>query len=219
MVNFLNNDTLLLKKGISNVPCPDQIRGYIKDETYYSSCITPCTNFISYVNTNGADGIENKINNLIVILLESPHKNEFQRNNTDLEAKGPAMGATGTLFNKHFVKFFKSSNIYHYLENNKEYHVILVNAIQYQCSCGKTLQSYVNKKTRDENWKYCFEKEELNDLSRRLDAIKPFAIINLCTKGFCNMQLMLYDFLKCRKELYTYGTHPSTWNFSYAKIE
>lgn len=131
------------------------------------------------------------------------------------------MGTTGRLFEKKVDSLIRNSNIYKSV-CNKKYSVVFLNAIQYQCSLGGNLSNKRGKEIRDNNWNLCFENPAYNDIVERIEAINPYLVINLCTKGLTGMQSKLEEklyneiLLKYNKIKYAKGTHPSTWNFGYA---
>ena len=111
----------------------------------------------------------------IVVVLESPHKDEF--NNQNFPNGNPALGKTGKMLQEHFKAILRK-NISE-LPNN--YRVILMNSIQFQCSLGE-----VPKKYRDYMWlSLWFGTNNLfkNDFIRRLNSYNPSYIFNFCTIG------------------------------------
>lgn len=150
-----------------------------------------------------------ELTNPIAIVLESPHIEEFKGK------IGPAKDATGRCFFLHFKELIKKSVIYNEI-NTVEHDIVFMNSIQYQCSLGKCLTKTKNKKQRDDNWILCFEDENSCDIERRLQAINPFATINLCTQGkgsvprLRNLQQMLHVKISYMKN-YTWGSHPYSW--------
>ncbi|WP_026395904.1 hypothetical protein [Acetobacterium malicum] len=90
-------------------------------------------------DTKIPDNLENE--KTIVVILESPHKDEFLDNGESF----PANGTTGNKLQEHFLGLIQTA--INNLEDG-EYKVILMNAIQYQCSLGVETNYY-----RDENFK------------------------------------------------------------------
>lgn len=117
----------------------------------------------------------------IVIILESPHKDEFKKSikkddffDDECEAN-PALGRTGI----KLQEYFNDKVVREKLKIEGHYCVILMNSVQYQCSLGEKTKLY-----RDCIWlKYWFEKETLNSFEQRLNEYKPNIVVNLCTKG------------------------------------
>ena len=128
----------------------------------------------------------------IVVVLESPHKDEF--NNQNFPNGNPALGKTGKMLQEHFKAILRK-NISE-LPNN--YRVILMNSIQFQCSLGE-----VPKKYRDYMWlSLWFGTNNLfkNDFIRRLNSYNPSYIFNFCTIG--NHTKIEFCLQKCSPEIY-----------------
>lgn len=227
MVNYMKNFNFQkYGKGITKCtsPCPDQyfadlINGQLVIRTrenidYYEKKGTKGTNLVR--EAKGAKGTE--LDNIIVIVLESPHKDEFDKNGLPL---GPAMGKTGDFFirrKKGFVDFISDSGNCSILK--EKYQLVYVNSVQYQTSLGMSLNLNPNKNNRDNIWLSIFNKDGGDtDLKKRIEALKPQLVINLCTKGLKNLQLYVDNTISVSSYKYTFGTHPSTWNFSYAYIK
>lgn len=216
-----------LKSG-SPFPCPDQYFADLivpKMDTGLFNVKVEKRNFRSNIRYN-ENGIaywkdKNDKKGIIVIVLESPHKNEFKKDGTPI---GPAMGITGAHFlrdRRGFIDYGKEIVFKESPEGfslSGEYQLIYVNSVQYQTSLGRPL-SKEWKKCRDAIWLSIFDDQNgKKDFKKRIDALKPDLVINLCTKG------LKENFnLKVEKEIsndypYVYGYHPSTWNFNYACI-
>ena len=190
--------------------CPDQIFGHMKGKTYIPRSIAERENILYKECPTEISPLRCPI----VVVLESPHKSEF----SGTKPLGIAHGKTGALFNTNFGALFSRTDIFQDIKTDDIHDVVLVNAVQYQCSLGLPLNKYENKLKRDELWLSCFERQCASDLCDRLAALEPFSVINLCTKGVKNLQLVLHEKL-CNFPNYMYGTHPSTWNFDYAYIQ
>ena len=213
MINYLNHFSFSTVAPTAPIitPCPDQIIGHMNNNIF-----TPHTSRINidYItNTNGIDSINNTLTDPIVVVLESPHKYEYDP--ITGMALGPAMGTTGTLFIQHFASILsRSSNIS--LINGNRYDVVLVNAIQYQCSLGLPLSgksNRANKQQRDNYFIASLSNPNNNDFIRRISAINPFAVINLCTIGLSDLQKEVENQLNNStiKKNRTTGYHPSNW--------
>ena len=171
------------------ISCPDQIVGKIKVkkdgciEDWEVGWIKDC------IDKNSRCGISNSHKPIIAIVLESPHKDEFNRESK--KAIGPACGSTG-----RNIKKYLPSVLFNYLpaideafglikyDSNKqiqngEYCIALINAIQYQCSLGEDTSEY-----RDKIFSKMWElKKVKDDFIKRLKNSKPSVIINCCTRG------------------------------------
>ena len=117
--------------------------------------------------------IKNKVNDRIVIILESPHKDEYSKQIT-----APAMGTTGENINKYLLDIL-NKKIGNPQGDKKEYDVILMNAIQYQTSLGIDTEYF-----RDRVWLTLWNKGVARDeFIRKLEDYKPDIIFNFCTNG------------------------------------
>lgn len=110
---------------------------------------------------------------LLVIVLESPHKDEFSK-----DIIGPALGSTGRMLDEQL-----ELKINNYLQTNSlqdgTYKIILMNGIQYQTSLGINTEYF-----RDRIWiKMWIENNYREEFINRLKTYEPDVIINLCTKG------------------------------------
>lgn len=209
MINYLNPN-FSFKSIASNAtilfPCPDQIIGELKNGKFFafSTRIDIDYNLQQLVNNKN-------LNTPIIIVLESPHKDEFDP--ITLQPIGPAMGKTGENFRSFFEQLLNGTS--KSILTNGQHTIILLNAVQFQCSLGKKLSglgSYKNKKMRDDNFIKCFNNE--NDFINRIKAINPVLVINLCTIGLKKNNLIghVSNELKNANIKYTVGSHPSRWN-------
>ena len=210
MTNYLVNFNFNFIAPTTNIvdPCPDQVIG----ELSYGKFIPAQTRVdIDYQIALGRDIISNNLNSPVIVVLESPHKNEFDP--ITLKAIGPCMGTTGYNFKKYF-DFCLTKSVLHNALNIKNHDVVIMNAVQYQCSLGRSLSgigTYNNKRQRDLNFIKCLNN---SDICRRINAINPFAVINLCTVGLKqnNLQQKVNSILLPMNIInYTTGWHPATW--------
>ena len=117
--------------------------------------------------------ITDKVNDRIVIILESPHKDEYSK-----QIIAPAMGTTGENINKYLLDIL-NKKIGNPQGDKKEYDVILMNAIQYQTSLGIDTEYF-----RDRVWLTLWNKGVARDeFIRKLEDYKPDIIFNFCTNG------------------------------------
>ena len=147
--------------------------------------------------------------NNFLIILESPHRLEFDKSGEPIALM---MGKTGCLFFDFFI-FHLSKSAMKIKPGN--YNVIVCNAVQYQTSCGL---NPINRDIRNRNWLDIYYKFGGNyDLKERIFSIKPKYIINLCTGGKdpnglrsqISKDLDSYPLIKGKH--YTEGDHPSSW--------
>ena len=122
---------------------------------------------------------------IMILILESPHQDEFDKNGNPI---GPACSTTGLHIRKYICDIF--GNGY------KGYHLVLMNAIPFQCSLGLSLNNNKqNLNRRDNLFEKIWHKDEnifKNFFVNRLTILtelfksKPgnFVIANCCTKGY-----------------------------------
>lgn len=199
LVNISSNAT------VNSVPCPDQKVGTLSGGKFTP---LPPREDIDYNVTSNT--VSNILQDPIIIILESPHKQEYCKVNNGYRALGPAMGRTGCLFKNKFATLIQHSSISNVI-SNAPHDVVFVNAVQYQCSLG-----YATKICRDQNFIACFNNNAIkDDLQKRLAALNPFAIINLCTAKFRKkVEDCVVNVKKTFNNMsfaYTWGTHPSSW--------
>jgi len=185
----------------------------------------------------------NKNYNNIVIILESPHVDEFRYIigcKDGFRIGMPCMGKTGENLKKYFIdeldkcleEVFNNDKFKDILkddENNK-FNIIVMNAIQFQCSlgfklskeknelCKKLFKDEVKDKVKDKN-----DKSEKNiiksNMIKRLSVYKPKCIVNCSTyKIRKKIEKIVIDYSenidedgKSRSIIYIEGNHPSNW--------
>lgn len=212
--NFNFNSVINNAKEISGAS-PDQMIGCIRNGQF-----NLCNSRINLnYNNNLLVNYQNISNRpIILIILESPHISEF---NNNIPIGSMMNKKTIQKFNNKLMYLLQRSCIYNQILKNN-YNVVIMNSVQYQCSLGAHLNNSTNKEIRDKNWVTCYTKNCKYDLKERIKLVNPKIVINLCTKGFKNLQMILdrdlFDFCKKHNITYTYGSHPTTWNFSYAFI-
>ena len=192
-------------KDCSHLPgcCPDQYVGLIKDFKeedkktkelkvkkdfpFREDIFTPDTS--ACVNISDAE-------NILILILESPHTDEFyaedvkDENGTVIHHKddpiGPANGPTGRNIREHILDIL--GNGY------KSYHLILMNAIPFQCSLGFSLskKEKENLKRRDEVFSAIWDNDDIGKVffKKRFQNLlkelknKRVIIVNACTAGY-----------------------------------
>lgn len=179
-----------------------------------------------YLESNFNDQIIEKEENIksIVLILESPHKNEYIKlSNEQVEYKpvSPAQGATGkNIENNLEVIMNELIHKYKHIFKEKTYKIIICNPVQYQtslnCLHGNGLKSSkIYSNLRDEIWKTIFKQNDIKEnFKRRIRDYKPELIINACTM---NLQPYIDEFLKENfNEVKLVKTnHPFAWgNFN-----
>lgn len=165
----------------------------------------------------------------IVIVLESPHRNEYDEKGEPLR---PAMGTAGVNLKSKLIGIMNRNGELKKVLNKETYNLWLVNAVQYQCSFGlKPIQKEMRNFVFRVLWK-----ELKEDFLIRLKNLEPIVVINLCTGGKkviedilgnknsslseTPLNLLVHKAIKeifDNKLLYLYGSHPSSSYFSNPK--
>ena len=201
--------------------CPDQYVAYYSpgntgnelSQRYYTN--------INYVyDMSGNNKCTNKKKNTIAIILESPHRDEYEYVNGVLLPKGPLCGKW-TDFEKSFHKAIGASSVAPLLKNKATYNIAFINAIQYQCSQGRPLWNNIqNRAQKNSNVINCWHTGFDADLIHRLTSLNPSIIINLSGKEqkiscLIEQAVLNAPFLcakgKSKQSKYTKGCHPSSW--------
>ena len=117
----------------------------------------------------------------LVLVLESPHKHEFPKHEAQ---PAPARGATGRNIRRYIGDVLSSRT------DLGEAELILMNAVQYQCSQGKALSgkdkslSQINRLKRDEVFRQTFNTgEEFRMRLRKVVTDTYDIVINCCSEG------------------------------------
>ena len=112
----------------------------------------------------------------LILVLESPHEDEYRGTVTPL----PANGTTGRHIRKYIGEVLRGSTGTDY----GTLQVILMNVVQYQCSQAHTLSCRANRLKRDEVFRKTFgQGEEFKQRLRGLHITGHDIVINCCTKG------------------------------------
>lgn len=126
----------------------------------------------------------------IVLVLESPHIDEFDSNHNPIR---PANGATGRNIEKYIAKYASQ----HWKLNPKiDYKICIVNSVQFQASCIHSLQANnitLNTKYQRDVLKHCvlIYAFDSSDLQNRIEEFHPNIVINCCTEKPDNMPLII----------------------------
>ena len=154
---ILSNSRLGGEQGI----CPDQYVGLI------SSMKPTDSDFSERSPVKRVEGSDRSV----LLVLESPHIQEFEGNG----GPGPAKGHTGRAIRTYLRGVL----------NWKEYEgwgLILINAVQYQCSHGT---KPLDIELRNQNFRYIWGQDGRENFIDRLEGIyrDGDVIVNACTKG------------------------------------
>lgn len=146
----------------------------------------------------------------IALILESPHKLEYDHSSSPPSPIKPAQGSTGARINKYITHYCTGWG----LCSKYVYEVNLMNAIQYQTSCYNELilhnPSYeMCHPLRNRVFKLLW-KSKANNLITRITKYKPDVIVNACTGGKAKYGLRnLVD--SSITAPHFIENHPSTW--------
>jgi hypothetical protein len=199
---------------VKTMYCPDQYVGKIRDKDNWHKFYKRTDIFQDQtvkMQTNIPDG------NIFLLILESPHTDEFDKNG---EPIGPANGPTGRNIREHIAKIFP---------NFSDYHLILMNAIPFQCSLGVATEHFRDgvfaKAWGNNAIGKNFFKDRLKKLLKKLQN-KNVVIVNACTKGYnvakdSNQRPFLWHLVQNSIETLTLDeektiryfriNHPSSW--------
>lgn len=155
----------------------------------------------------------------IVIILESPHKDEYT---IDFIPKAPAQGETGMQMCLKLEKILSNNDLLNFKDN--KYNIYIVNPIPFQTSLhflhGQAVSKKLNNESkkeyetlRDDVWKKIWIIESIKkDFTKRIKLYNPEIIINACTKGVtdCIEKKLLKNFANKK---YFKICHPSSWSY------
>lgn len=166
------------------------------------------------VNVNKLDDhqIKEKKHKRIVLLLESPHKDEYD---ADFNPIRPANGATGDELSKHFESVLhKLMDIGLSFEENEVYDVILMNPVPFQASLAYIFDGVLHSNIRNQMWKELFNILQ-QDFEKRLREYDADIVLNFCTyQAKKRLQQFLNSIFSGSKIQFFKGTHPSSWCFA-----
>ena len=108
----------------------------------------------------------------VLLVLESPHTDEF------IGEPGPAKGSTGKKIVRYLASGFAEFDVL-------DYGLILINAVQHQCSLGRALNTRSAKKVRDCVFHTVWDSGGNHDFGVRLrNTYRPNDIVmSCCTRG------------------------------------
>lgn len=172
-------------------PCPDQYIGRISEIETAGGILTR------------EPASRRPAENCLVLVLESPHIHEFTGE------PGPAKGTTG----EYIAAFLRQVPGIQATDHRP---VILVNAIQYQCSLGQPTARY-----RDRVFTAAWRDGGRTNFMRRLDFVyrSGDTVVCCCTKGNAKdranqLRQLVYEAIKeaVPRALVLRRTHPVGWN-------
>lgn len=154
----------------------------------------------------------------IAIVLESPHKFEYDDNGLPI---GPARGPTGVNIGSCLIKHLKGFSL-----EADQYKVLLVEAISYQCSNGLPVDQDEKPKKKDILFERIWNLGGQTDFEKRIRLYKPEIVINSCTGGEDGIESrknssLLNSLVQrsidcvCLDAQKFYSSHPSSKHFSH----
>lgn len=193
----------------SNQICPNDFKGSISiSQSGYGKLNTTANQKFS--------------NNLLILVLESPHSSEYQPNGTPIHA---ANGTSGNNICKYLGAILNRS-----FSNNSnlmvDYDVFVINAIKKQCSLGiKPINPIIRESNFLDEWINGGEKDFISDVNGLLNQYSKNpnsekVIVNLCTNGdFIDLKELVSNCLKNSGKFNTKfnlfkGPHPSSAQFT-----
>lgn len=157
--------------------------------------------------------IEHSVRPRVVVVLESPHKDEYYKTGDHWIAIGPACGCTGCRLIRNWHTIFG--------QRFDGYELVLVNAIQYQCSLasiGEHFKRYKDKIVSECLWLKSFQKDFLDRIISL--SSQNVVFINACTRGNfeSGARSRISKLLKSKGIKFLCVDHPSSW-FTSAMVE
>ena len=142
----------------------------------------------------------------IVILLESPHRNEYDYSFNPI---GPAQGVTGNNIERFLGELIDRLHI----NQTKDYVFILMNPVQWQCSLGSFYNEGLIETFRNNIWTKLFHLYS-EEFKNQIELYNPSIIINTCTIG---REKRVIDSINQVKALSNstkfHCHHPSCWHY------
>lgn len=169
-----------------------------------------------FVNSNFNDyycTYDNQIKSIILI-LESPHKDEYCNLNNIYTPIAPAQGKTGNRIKNNIsivVNELINNEIYNSKLSDGKYRIIICNPVQFQTSLDYLHNKGIIKSLRDIVWNEIFNQEKVKDnFYNRISEYCPKLIINACTES-CSKKVG--DFIKTKFSNIEYhkANHPFAW--------
>lgn len=128
----------------------------------------------------------------LILVLESPHKDEY----FGLKHPLPANGQTGRNIRSYLGDVLKSCDVLKTQVDGKAFEVFVVNAVPYQCSQAEELTDISNRINCDLLFRKMFRShgdlaDRINTWVRPKHRIRvPDIVINCCTKGVGKRKLL-----------------------------
>lgn len=146
----------------------------------------------------------------VVLILESPHKEEYDENFNPIRI---ANGSTGVNIKNHILRLLKM------LDNKTRYfEVTILNPVPYQTSLNYfTKSKKINAMTRNQFWFFCWWNMDCREkFIKRIKKEKYDIIINACTK---DLRHYISDSLKEIVPIENTVAHPSSSRWPIKKAQ
>ncbi|SOC15193.1 hypothetical protein SAMN05880501_10851 [Ureibacillus xyleni] len=165
-------------------------------------------------------------NKSIVIILESPHIDEYDNNPEKLIPIAPAQGQMGKKIERNIESLIQQLQLFDVIEEQLLYRIIIMNAVNFQTSLYHIHQKNLNnyyRELRDKVWVKMWSElpQTKPDFLKQIASLKKNSIlINACPKSlkpFINQELLPFSE---RYALFE-SNHPSStevWTKSLFKI-
>ena len=153
---------------------------------------------------------ERSESNNVLIILESPHKNEYKYDEGELTPMSPAKGKTGKNFHSCFItqvlSILKSLKLI--LDKEKSYSICFVNPVPFQTSLFYIHKKGLHQALRNKVWRTLYPECKKN-FKERVVSYKPVFILNGCTR---DLKEDVEDTIKDIKNIKIFSiSHPSSW--------
>lgn len=203
--DVIGNEGEDILKNVPQVPCPDQSVGIVSgmSKGVHALCGASFKRCRIDYSACPQDG---KIRR-VVIILESPHKDEFCMQGRNWKSIGPACGCTGCLLARNWKAVFGN--------RLDDCELVLANVVQYQCSLASAGQY---KKYKNRILRRCMG----NDVFKRYFKTRiewlggrNCVFVNACTGGVSQSSAhsKVTEWLKELSVNPLELTHPSSWTY------
>lgn len=170
----------------------------------------------------------NENDKTVILLLESPHKDEYSYSENSVEPLSPANGTTGDRIKKSLIQVICCASCLMDIPNLDRVKLIICNPIQWQTSMyffykigdKKSLKSNLRNEVWEKIWQITKDNKFpiQEDFLKRIKSYKPVLVINACTggskEGSLNTIIRKYldkNFSKVDNFSCFHPSHPS-WN-------
>lgn len=201
----------------NRIPDVDRYRvtvcnGFYCVRPYTTKIVAACRNRFFDHPTNRRD-----FDGTILLLLESPHKDEYHSNNVSCPI-APAQGNTGTRICNFLGCILNAPGNAHLRRNiRNDYRVIIANPIQFQTSLWAIHRGTLERKwhtLRDATWKTLWDVPEMRqEFCCRVRSYNPQVVLNCCTSQLRGSITSFFVHCGFTNQMYLYeSSHPSVWH-------